>query len=68
VREGFLINPVVVDARTDITTQLLSDKGYAVANAGENGDGDAEGKLLPERLREEVLSPRPPIACSARPS
>ena len=31
VREGFLINPVVVDARTDITTQLLSDKGYAVA-------------------------------------
>ena len=31
VREGYLINPVVVDARTDITTQLLSDKGYAVA-------------------------------------
>jgi hypothetical protein len=28
VRDGFLINPVVVDARTDITTQLLSDKGY----------------------------------------
>ena len=31
VREGYLINPVVVDARTDITTQLLSDRGYAVA-------------------------------------
>ena len=31
VNEGFLINPVVVDARTDVTTQLLSDKGYAVA-------------------------------------
>ena len=31
VNEGFLINPLVVDARTDITTQLLSDKGYAVA-------------------------------------
>ena len=29
VRDGFLINPVVVDARTDITTQLLSDEGYA---------------------------------------
>ena len=31
VRDGYLINPVVVDARTDITTQLLSDQGYAVA-------------------------------------
>jgi type I restriction enzyme R subunit len=30
VHDGFLINPVVVDARTDITTQLLSEKGYAV--------------------------------------
>jgi len=33
VREGYLINPVVVDARTDITTQLLSDEGYAVVAA-----------------------------------
>jgi len=38
VRDGHLINPVVVDARTDITTQLLSDKGYAVANTAENGE------------------------------
>jgi len=30
VKDGFLINPVVVDARTDVTTQLLSDKGYVV--------------------------------------
>jgi len=30
VKDGFLINPVVVDARTDVTTQLLSDKGYIV--------------------------------------
>lgn len=29
VREGFLINPLVVDARTEVTTQLLSDQGYA---------------------------------------
>ncbi|EWS65242.1 Type-1 restriction enzyme R protein [Hydrogenophaga sp. T4] len=26
VREGFLINPLVVDARTEVTTQLLSDE------------------------------------------
>jgi type I restriction enzyme, R subunit len=31
VKDGFLINPKVLDARTEITTQLLSDKGYAVA-------------------------------------
>lgn len=30
VNDGFLINPVVVDARTDVTTQLLSDEGYAI--------------------------------------
>ncbi len=40
VRDGFLVNPVVVDARTAITTQLLSEKGYAV--------------LLPTSTGEEV--------------
>jgi len=29
VREGYLINPIVTDARTRVTTQLLSDQGYA---------------------------------------
>ncbi|MDY0079051.1 MAG: DEAD/DEAH box helicase family protein [Ignavibacteriaceae bacterium] len=29
VKDGFLINPIVTDARTEITTQLLSDEGYA---------------------------------------
>ena len=28
VRDGYLINPTVVDARTDITTKLLADEGY----------------------------------------
>lgn len=37
VHDGFLINPVVVDARTEITTQLLSDKGYAVVLTDEDG-------------------------------
>jgi len=43
VRDGHLINPVVVDARTDITTQLLSDQGYAVAAPVATSDaaGDA---------------------------
>lgn len=35
VKGGFLINPTTVDARTDITTQMLSDEGYAVVVKGE---------------------------------
>ncbi len=38
VKDGFLINPIVVDARTEITTQLLSDKGYAVLITTEEGE------------------------------
>lgn len=38
VKEGYLINPVVVDARTDITTQLLSEQGYAVTLATDEGE------------------------------
>jgi len=30
VNDGFLINPLIVDARTEITTDLLSDEGYSV--------------------------------------
>lgn len=38
VREKFLINPYVVDARTEITTQLLSDEGFVVETTDENGN------------------------------
>lgn len=31
VREGYLINPTVVDARTEITTKLLSEEGLTVS-------------------------------------
>lgn len=30
VKDGYLINPTVVDARTDITTKLLSEQGFIV--------------------------------------
>lgn len=43
VKEGFLINPTVVDCRTEITTQLLSDQGFVVdAKEDEGEDGDQE--------------------------
>lgn len=38
VRDRFLINPYVVDARTEITTQLLSDEGFVVETTDENGN------------------------------
>ncbi len=38
VRDGYLINPIVVDARTEITAQLLSEQGYAVIQENEEGE------------------------------
>jgi type I restriction enzyme R subunit len=38
VKDGFLVNPRVLDARTEITTQLLSDEGYSVAMVTEEGE------------------------------
>ena len=35
VKDGILVNPTIVDARTDITTQLLSDQGLVI-NADDN--------------------------------
>ena len=40
VNDKVLINPIVVDARTDITAQMLSDQGYAVVVPKESDDND----------------------------
>jgi len=40
VKDGFLINPLVVDARTHVTTQLLSDQGYAAVVIDDAPDGE----------------------------
>jgi type I restriction enzyme R subunit len=42
VKEGYLINPTVVDARTEITTELLSEEGYAVTLTDDTGNGQEE--------------------------
>lgn len=42
VKDGYLVNPRVVDARTEITTKLLAEEGYAVINLTENGDEEEE--------------------------
>jgi len=37
-KDGFLVLPTAIDCRTEITTQLLSDEGYAVQVATEEGE------------------------------
>jgi type I restriction enzyme R subunit len=51
VKEGYLLNPVVIDARTHITTQLLSDKGYQVMVYSE--DGSREEKIFKHKSFEK---------------
>ena len=38
VKDGYLVNPTVVDARTEVTTQLLSEDGFAVSFTDDTGD------------------------------
>lgn len=40
VKDGFLINPIVLDARTDVSTQLLSDDGYIVIIKIDEGEDE----------------------------
>jgi len=42
VRDGFLVQPRIIDARTEITTQLLSDEGYAVTVKNSEGEDNEE--------------------------
>ncbi len=38
VNDGYLINPTVVDARTDVTTQLLANEGFVVTLQDDVGE------------------------------
>ena len=38
VKDGYLINPTVVDARTEVTTQLLANEGFVVSFTDDTGD------------------------------
>ncbi|MCF7843303.1 DEAD/DEAH box helicase family protein [Candidatus Gracilibacteria bacterium] len=51
VKDGFLINPVVVDARTEITTGLLSTDGYAVHST--TVEGETINEVFNERHYEK---------------
>jgi len=55
VKDGFLINPLVVDARTDITTQMLSDEGYSVMAVTESEE-DAEQTYYQKDFEKKFFS------------
>ena len=38
MKDGYLINPKVIDARTEITTQLLSEQGYVFQGVDDEGN------------------------------
>lgn len=42
VRDGYLVNPTVVDARTGITTELLSKEGFIVSFTDDEGEDQKE--------------------------
>jgi type I restriction enzyme R subunit len=42
VKDGYLVNPTVVDARTEITTELLSEEGFVVAFTDDTGEDQTE--------------------------
>ncbi len=55
VKCGYLINPVAVDARTDITAELLSEKGYAVMVENEEG-GETEETFFQRDFEKKFFS------------
>lgn len=42
VKDGYLINPTVVDARTEVTTELLSEEGFIVNITDDTGEDQQE--------------------------
>ena len=42
VKDGYLISPTVVDARTEITTELLSEDGFVVSFTDDTGEDQEE--------------------------
>lgn len=65
VKDGYLINPFVVDARTEITTQLLSDKGYAIPVPVEEDVSEDETYIAKDFERKFFSEPTNRTFCQA---
>jgi type I restriction enzyme R subunit len=56
VKGGYLINPTVVDARTETTTKLLSDEGFVVNFTDGEGEEQEEG-FTQSHFEKKFFSP-----------
>lgn len=55
VKDGYLVNPKVFDARTEITTDLLSEEGYIFEGVDEEGN-DVEETFLKKDFERRFFS------------
>jgi len=55
VKEGYLVNPKVFDARTEITTELLSEEGYIFEGVDEEGN-DVEETFMKKDFEKRFFS------------
>ncbi|MEM7375611.1 MAG: DEAD/DEAH box helicase family protein [Bacteroidota bacterium] len=55
VKDGHLINPKVIDARTEITTELLSEQGYVFQSVDEDGN-DVEKTFTQKDFEKKFFS------------
>ncbi len=56
VKEGFLINPTVVDARSEVTTRLLADEGFVIQFKDDSGQ-DQEETYRQRQFEKRFFSP-----------
>jgi type I restriction enzyme R subunit len=64
-QDGYLITPTLVDARTEITTQLLSDDGYSVRILDESGL-EIEGQYNEKHFERKIFNEETNVAmCKA---
>lgn len=57
VIDQYLVNPVAIDARTEITTKLLSEEGYAVVKANDDGEEESQTYMGGD-FEKKFFSPR----------
>ena len=63
VNDGYLINPTVVDARTEVTTELLSDEGFVVEFTDEDGEDQKESYKKREFEKRFFSDPTNELFC-----
>lgn len=56
VKDGYLVSPYVLDARTEITTELLSEEGYAVMDFSDEANNDDEQIFFKKDFEKRFFS------------